>query len=911
MWWDQILGAGSHVEKPFFCNLHTGCGFALVLCSLLLAGCGGGGDGGGNTSASSKTTAAVPVPPTGTIGGPRPKPGPRNYVLYESGQVRPLALSANGLRLYALNTPDNRLEIYAVSALGLTHLFSVPVGIEPVAVAEAGDGNVWVVNHLSDSISIVDVALNPPRVIRTLWVGDEPRDIVFAGTSKDRAFITTAHRGQNSPVDPALLTPGIGRADVWIFDINNLGTDAGGNELAILNLFGDRPRALAANTNGSRVYAGIFLSGNQTTILPPQNLTKRNPQRSADGIAQPDTGLIVKFRNNTWTDELGSNFNASVPFLLPDYDVFEIDAQANPPQEINKFAHVGTTLFNIAVNPASGNIYISNIDARNDVRFAGLAKRASTTVRGRLADHRVTVIRNGQVLPRELNKHLDFTRRFGTLAERQLSLSQPVDLLVSSDGTTLYLAAFGSGKVGIFSTNQVENNTHTPTSANQVVLSAGGQAGLALDEANNRLYVLTRFDNGISSINLATRNEIAHLQMFNPEPAHIVNGRKFLYDADLTSSRGNDACSTCHIFGDNDGLAWDLGDPDGTTKPIPNVFINTSAPVAPFVFHPMKGPMTTQSMRGLARHGPMHWRGDRTGAKRLSGETLEEAAFKEFNDAFEGLMARDGQLTASQMQAFTDFSMEITYPPNPIRPLDNSLTPKLARGLVTFNQGVVNVKTGLLEVCANCHPISPENGLFGTRGQMSDNIQAGERNFKIPHFRDQYQKVGMFGGFRFNPNSGPQIRGFGYNHNGATTTNIVVTDLGLPATENEELKSFLHAFPTESPPITGQQVTLDDTNLATVTARIDLLVQRALVTSPVPECELVVKGVGIRARGWLMLNNGEFQSDTIGEANWTRTQLEAFAANPNQALTFTCTPWGSGQRIGIDRDNDGILDGDE
>ena len=180
-----------------------------------------------------------------------------------------------------------------------------------------------------------------------------------------------------------------------------------------------------------------------------------------------------------------------MPFLLPDYDVFEIDAQANPPQEINKFAHVGTTLFNIAVNPASGNIYISNIDARNDVRFAGLAKRASTTVRGRLADHQVTVIRNGQVLPRELNKHLDFTRRFGTLAERQLSLSQPVDLLVSSDGTTLYLAAFGSGKVGIFSTNQVENNTHTPTSANQVVLSAGGPAGLALDEANNRLYVLT------------------------------------------------------------------------------------------------------------------------------------------------------------------------------------------------------------------------------------------------------------------------------------------------------------------------------------------------------------------------------------------------------------------------------------
>ena len=40
---------------------------------------------------------------------------------------------------------------------------------------------IWVVNHLSDSVSIVDIGTTPPRVTRTLLVGDEPRDIVFAG----------------------------------------------------------------------------------------------------------------------------------------------------------------------------------------------------------------------------------------------------------------------------------------------------------------------------------------------------------------------------------------------------------------------------------------------------------------------------------------------------------------------------------------------------------------------------------------------------------------------------------------------------------------------------------------------------------------------------------------------------------
>ena len=68
-------------------------------------------------------------------------------------------------------------------------------GMEPVSVAARNDNEVWVVNHLSDSVSIVDLSASPAKVVRTLLVGDEPRDIVFAGTGgTNRAFITTAHR---------------------------------------------------------------------------------------------------------------------------------------------------------------------------------------------------------------------------------------------------------------------------------------------------------------------------------------------------------------------------------------------------------------------------------------------------------------------------------------------------------------------------------------------------------------------------------------------------------------------------------------------------------------------------------------------------------------------------------------------
>ena len=118
-----------------------------------------------------------------------------DFVTFETGQVRPLALSPSGMRLFACNTPDNRLEVFSITAGNLTHIDSIPVGMEPVAVAARSDTEVWVVNHLSDSISIVDLTSTPARVSRTLLVGDEPRDIVFAGTN--RAFISTAHRGQH------------------------------------------------------------------------------------------------------------------------------------------------------------------------------------------------------------------------------------------------------------------------------------------------------------------------------------------------------------------------------------------------------------------------------------------------------------------------------------------------------------------------------------------------------------------------------------------------------------------------------------------------------------------------------------------------------------------------------------------
>jgi sugar lactone lactonase YvrE len=940
-------------------------------------------------------------------------PQPSNpYTLFETLQVRPLALSPNGKLLFALNTPDNRLEIFKVKGGGkLEAQGSVAVGLEPVAVAARSDDEVWVVNHVSDSVSIVDVSKGAARVVRTLHVGDEPRDIVFGGANKSRAFITTAHRGQNSPDDPDLFNPASGRADVWVFDTANLGNSVGGNRLTKITLFADTPRALAVSADGSRVYAAPFFSGNQTTLASADAVRHVYASRvdpinpniiMFNGVPQPITSLVVKYKAGPdgtlhWFDTEGTNFDAWVKVTLPDYDVFTIDAAANPPVALaaGTYAHVGTTLFNMAVNPVNGKVYVSNTDAHNDVRFEGHNPTLPvTSVRGRTVDSRISVVNpaNGSLTHNDLNRHV-----VNGVGDSSLSRAFPQDLAVSRNGKKLFVVAQGSAKLAIYETAQLEAGTAAPTAQNQVLLSAGGPTGVVLDEEGERAFVFTRFDNGISSINLESRKETGHLRLFNPEPTKVTAGRRFLYDAKLTSENGTQACASCHIGGDFDGLSWDLGNPGAAPLPITKLAANESvlftAPpslitqlvpqsAALFVaFQPLKGPLTTQSLRGLDNHGAMHWRGDRNGAVQQNGQPFidpttgapivsaqpnagmfdEVAAFRSFNVAFPGLVGRAEQLPAEDMAAFAAFALEMTYPPNPIRNLDNSLTPTQQAGRNFYFQTTASgaeLPVDRLHNCNGCHTLDPNGnagstehpGFFGNSGRLSfENLP---QLFKTAHLRNAYQKVGMFASspddnraFTVIPTINPPlaaVRGFGYQPDGAVgsieqhitgrvfikVTQAVGTvganpggiptflfdSAGTPTGVDpagfplrRAIASFVLAYDSNLKPVVGQQATLTSVPEATTDARIALLKARA----DAGECDLVVKGrVLLREKGYVY-TNGAFRSDWSLEPPLSEAALRWLVGRFTDALTFTCVPPGSGFRIGIDRDSDGYADADE
>jgi DNA-binding beta-propeller fold protein YncE len=928
---------------------------SLVFIGLVaISGCGGD-----NKTEAPIVTPPVTVPPT-TVTPPEAK---ADYIGFESAPVRPIAMTHDNSTLLVTNISNNRLEVFSINNQGdASFEHSIDVGLEPVAVA-ISNNQAWVVNHLSDSISIIDMQSSPMRVVRTLLVGDEPRDIVFA---KGKAFITTAHRGQQrmnpklanteGAGDSKLHTPSIERADIWVFEQDQLGSSLGGKPTKIISLFGDTFRGLALSQDNSTLYAGVMNSGNQTTavhesvmcygfeddeygaypcqvldtISSPNGLKdgylpggRTAPGVNANGDYQPWTSMIVKYDEDSgqWQDTKGRNFSNGIRFNLPDLDVFAIDTETLIQKD--SYAHVGTTLFNLVVNPKSGDVYVSNTEANNATRFEGPGDFTGSTVQGNIAKSRITVISpvDKKVKPRHLNRHIDYSNLKGNGDNKRASLSTPTQLAISQDGETLYNAVIGSNKVAILPTNQLANDSYWDNDGEEfdpIKLSGGyisvegGPSGLLLAEETKSLYVYTRFDNALVRIDLAKNEEKQRLAMPTTEPESFIAGRSMLYDANRSSSNGESSCASCHIYGDTDHLSWNLGNPDAPNgvnpQPFPTENISELGCVLigpedescqqleiingdgdKRTIASMKGPMGTQTMRGMQNHGHMHWRGDRSVG--YFGNDTEQAldektSFKNFIVAFEGLLGLDIELPATveasnksekvvaleeDIDKFADFMLRVALPPNPIRQLDNNLSASAQTGSNFFHgerrsdglaeDTAINGDSPDGVNCAGCHGVDPAKGFYGSRGEVA---HGGEiQILKVPQLRNLYTRVGMFGlpdreGFlpsHTKTHQGDQIRGFGFLHDGATDQLVNFlrggvfdngeTDcpegaderhgcqfnlgkVGIPDEETRHgLVDYLMEFDNDLAPIVGQQITLNGDSPESVEQRISLFEQRA------------------------------------------------------------------------------------
>ena len=330
---------------------------------------------------------------------------------YESALVHPVRIWADGTRLYAVNAPDGRLEVYSLDdPANPVRIRDIPVGLEPVSVTPRTKDEVWVVNNLSDSVSIVSVTAG--RVVATLQVSDEPADVAFAG---GKAFVSASASDEVHVFDAASLAP--------------LGT---------IPIFGKDPRALAVSPNGQSLYVLVHRSGNGTTIVPEQLAPAPPPPLNGALPPAPSQGILVEASDPTWSGVVNSN--------LPDQDIFEIDVTTQ--QVVGTVSKVGTILFDLAVHPLNGKLYVANTDARNLARF-------EEAVRSHTIESRVTLVTNRgtpSVSPFDLNPGFTYAN-FPNVAERALALAEPTGLAIDAVAGRIYVAAQGTDRIGVLDEN--------------------------------------------------------------------------------------------------------------------------------------------------------------------------------------------------------------------------------------------------------------------------------------------------------------------------------------------------------------------------------------------------------------------------------------------------------------------------
>ncbi len=890
---------------------------------------------------------------------------------FESSHVHPIALTPSLDRLLVVNTPDALLESYLVLPDGsLRYERAIPVGLEPVSLRVRSDSEAWVVNHLSDSISVVDVEAG--GVTRTLQTDDEPNDIVFAA---GRAFVSVATSDAVLVYELADLTAPPRRVE----------------------LFGREPRSLATSPDGSKVYAVVLKSGNQTAIvgnhvifpewvglahqqdvldamgigssfcagpapayppLPPGIV--RNPELVYPFDGVPKVGLIVKWSDarQAFVDETGQDWSGCLHFRLPDHDLFVIDAGG---LGVSPVDHLGTNLFEVSVNPASGKIYVPNTEARNFVRFEHPEALAGHFVDNRLAiidpddGHSVTIV--------ELNAHID--RKSDpeqNLAEREASIAQPGAMVWRADGSKAYMTALGSRRVF-----EVDGACTSPLcivgetrSAPRSVETGHGPSGVALHEGKDRLYVLNRVSHSLAIVEASTLRKLEEIALHDPSDADTRLGRQFLYDAVDLSGHGDASCASCHVSGDTDGLTWDLGNPAGHfnryDRPLDNVrhvahVDNEPEPcVAPSAncssfdgFDPQKGPMATQTLRAMLE--PLHWRGDR-------------ATFRDFNGTFVNLhggrdVSGPGEdpagLSPAEMETFRSFALGIRMPPNPHRNVDDSLPcgpratdpaceVQVAGMLLPGNptEGKLlfeNLPSTNFQTCTSCH-----NSEFGTAGGRLGGVEPEEPtsldaaalfdgNFnasphsdvKIAHLRNLYEKTGPAIQKPGEPDPPDAKAAVGYLHEGNMPSlyhylsdeifNLSAQD---GASQVRDMAAYLFSFSTETKPAVGRQLTVPPgvppTGSAEQESLLSTLVELGDLADESRHCEMTAATTLSGRAQRLHLRGGAWTPDSESEPALETAALREAATTP---LTFTCVTLGAGLRLGGDRDEDRVLDADD
>ncbi|NNJ24890.1 hypothetical protein [Alienimonas chondri] len=598
---------------------------------------------------------------------------------FASPHANPVAVV--GGRVFVCNTPADTVDVLDADTREV--VARVPVGIDPVGLAVRPDGGeVWISNHVSDSVSVIDVrpgSLTYLHVVATVQdldpvtratAFDEPVGIAFA--SDDKAYVALSSTNRVAVVNVA---------DRRVVDH--------------LEIPAQDPRALAVR-NG-RLYVAPFESGNRTQLSGG----------SADAIdADDDDGDLVTF--DAWEHSIVHNNVLSLGHVVdivkrpdvPDRDLFVFDVTTDEP--VATVDSLGTLLYGLAVD-SRGRAFLAQTDARNDANGrAGTKKHGLAELGNRAFLNQITRVNVEGGEP----TFFDLEPPPPVDPEPGAALATPYAVAVTADDRTVVATAAGSDT--LFTVN-----AETGTVLGRATVGAVPR-GVVLEETGDacRAWVLNAVENSVSLVDLsdpAAPKPVQTIPLTDPTDPAIKRGRIAFESA--SSSRTNTfSCASCHPDGHTDQLLWVLNTPvvSGGDQIMPR---------------------STMPLRGLRDTEPFHWDGipgDPYGGTNSAsvhrsvdpniapGDAL--AAVRHLIDgSLSGTMARvgdegandaglAGNLTEAERDDLAVFLAAVPYPPAPERAYTDELSDRARRGFELFHvEGNIELDEPRPNVCGDCH----------------------------------------------------------------------------------------------------------------------------------------------------------------------------------------------------------------
>lgn len=666
----------------------------------------------------------------------------------------------------------------------------------------------------------------------------------------------------------------------------------------------DHPGGIAFNASGTKAYVAaastdslvVFDAGAKTwlsniALRRPHNQMVPDPAMNEPYavVSDGDTVYVISQISGNQTAVAGPPLNtiaklATPPlqnFSLPDFDIIAVDTSTDT--VTSHYSNIGTILLGAAIHPGSGELIVSNMESRN-ADFLG----EHAFPNGQVAFNRVT-FQTPSTLPPPAAPAFVSTDRPLPLT----SVVMPTDIAVDALGR-VFVAGYASSNIGVL-TNVAGGWGLRGTLATQA-----GPRGLAVAPNSGVLYCLNRAENSVWAFNVSLPalplNPLYTASLTDPTFDRVKLGRKQFIDP-MNSGTGTAGCFSCHHDARKDGLTWNLSkyfDPgSGFT------FANP-----PTLMQDNKGQMVTQDLRSLADIPGYHWRG-------------EQQDLEDFNPAFVGLL-HGQKLSVANFALLKDYLFSAVYPPNPFQQWDRNFSPAATVGINNFS--TLNSDGTMMSprTCRDCHSLPT-----GSDASITD---FNPLVIKTTQLRGMWTKSSDLANVdNLNPPPNPvplgsltvmPMTGHGFFHTGFVDSFAEFVNLffqGLLQSERDDIITFMDEFDSGLAPSTMYSEYVDSTTIAQSLVGSFLIGQ-----ANAANCDIAARG-RIRTGGGAWREVGmvfrvasqTFVPDLTSLGSFTWPQIQTLATAGNAELLFLGVPVWSGERIGVDRDRDGVFDGNE